>query len=129
MSNVPNGLKYTKEHEWLKVDGNLATVGITDHAQHALGDIVFVELPKVGTTVTAMKPLGTVESVKAASDLFSPISGKVAEINTSLANAPETVNKDPYGKGWMVKIQASNPAEFNTLLDAAAYQAAVVETK
>jgi len=128
MSNIPDGLKYTKEHEWLKVEGNLAIVGITDHAQHALGDIVFVELPKAGTTVTAMKPFGTVESVKAASDLFSPISGKVAEINAALVNAPETVNQDPYGKGWMVKLQASNPAEFNGLLDAAGYKA-VVEKK
>ena len=129
MSNVPAELKYTKEHEWVKLEGSLAVVGITDHAQHELGDIVFVELPKAGTTVSAMKPFGTVESVKAASDLFSPLSGKVAAVNAALANAPETINQDPYGKGWLVKLMLSNPAEAGSLLDAAGYQALIEKAK
>lgn len=125
MSSVPAELKYTKEHEWVKREGPLAVVGITDHAQHALGDIVFVELPKVGATVTYMKPFGTVESVKAASDLFSPLTGKVVEVNPALSKSPETVNQDPYGAGWMLKIQPSSEAEFAQLLDAKAYGALV----
>lgn len=124
-SSVPAELKYTKEHEWVKREGALAVVGITDHAQHALGDIVFVELPKVGATVTCMKPFGTVESVKAASDLFSPLTGKVVEVNPALSKAPETVNQDCYGAGWMLKIQPTNEAEFNQLLDDKAYGALV----
>jgi len=125
MSSVPAGLKYTKEHEWVKLEGDIAIVGITDHAQHALGDIVFVDLPKAGASVTAMKPFGTVESVKAASDLFSPLTGKVAEVNLALSKAPETVNKDPYGTGWMIKIQLANQAEVAQLLDDKAYGALV----
>ncbi|MBI3832306.1 MAG: glycine cleavage system protein GcvH [Planctomycetes bacterium] len=125
MSSVPAGLKYTKEHEWVKMEGELAVVGITDHAQHALGDIVFVELPKAGASVTYMKPFGTVESVKAASDLFSPLTGKVVEVNPALAKTPETVNKDPYSGGWMIKIQPANKAEFAQLLDDKTYGALV----
>lgn len=123
MSNVPAGLKYSKEHEWLKLDGNVATIGITDHAQHALGDIVFVELPKVGAEAKYMKPVGVVESVKAASDIFSPVSGKVVEVNSGLTSAPETINTDAYGKGWMVKIELSNTGELANLMDDAGYKA------
>ena len=123
MSSVLAGLKYTKEHEWVKLDGKVATVGITDHAQHALGDIVFVDLPKLGATTTYMKPFGSVESVKAASDLFSPLTGKVTEVNSALTGAPELVNKECYAGGWMIKIELSNTAEVEKLLDAAAYEA------
>src|SRR5438045_620741 len=110
-ANVPAGLKYSKEHEWVKVDGNVATIGIRDHAQHALGDIVFVELPKVGSEAKFMKPVGVVESVKAASDIYSPVSGKVVAINSDLSKAPEGINTDCYGAGWMVKIELSATAE------------------
>ncbi|HLX62631.1 MAG TPA: glycine cleavage system protein GcvH [Planctomycetota bacterium] len=120
-AKVPDGLKYSKEHEWVKTDGNVATIGITDHAQHALGDIVFVELPKLGTEAKFMKPVGVVESVKAASDIFSPVSGKVVAINTDLAKTPEAINTDCYGAGWMVKIELSAPDELNKLLDAKSY--------
>jgi len=123
MSNVPAGLKYSKEHEWVKMDGKIAIVGITDHAQGALGDIVFVELPKSGKEVVFMKPFGVVESVKAASDIYSPLSGKVIEVNDQLSKTPETVNQDPYGKGWMVKIELSKPDELNQLMDDKAYAA------
>lgn len=123
MSNVPAGLKYSKEHEWVKMDGKIATVGITDHAQGALGDIVFVELPKTGKDVVFMKPFGVVESVKAASDIYSPLSGKVVEVNDQLSKTPETVNQDPYGKGWMVKIELSKPDELNQLMDDKGYAA------
>jgi len=120
-TNVPAGLKYSKEHEWVKTEGNVATIGITDHAQHALGDIVFVELPKVGAEAKFMKPVGVVESVKAASDIYSPVSGKVTAVNTELTKSPESINTDCYGAGWMVKIELSSPNELNNLLDAGGY--------
>lgn len=123
MSNVPAGLKYSKEHEWVKVEGNIATIGITDHAQHALGDIVFVDLPKVGAAVAFMKPAGVVESVKAASDIFSPLSGTISAVNTELTNNPELLNKDCYGKGWISKLEFSNVKELDNLMDQAAYEA------
>lgn len=123
MSNVPAGLKYSKEHEWVKVEGKIGIVGITDHAQHALGDIVFVELPKAGSQVTFMKTFGTIESVKAASDLFSPLTGKVVEVNAALADSPDAVNKAPYGDGWMLKVEMANPAELEKLLDDKGYTA------
>lgn len=123
MSSVPAGLKYSKEHEWVKVEGNVATIGITDHAQHALGDIVFVDLPKVGAAVAFMKPAGVVESVKAASDIFSPLSGTISAVNTELTNNPELLNKDCYGKGWISKLEFSNQKELETLMDPAAYEA------
>ena len=125
MSNVLPGLKYSKEHEWVKMEGNVATVGITDHAQSQLGDIVFVELPKVGASVTYMKAFGVVESVKAASDIFSPISGKITAVNDQLAKSPESINKDCYGAGWMVKIELSKPDELTQLLDEKAYTALI----
>jgi glycine cleavage system H protein len=117
----PADFKYTKEHEWIKVDGNTGTIGITDHAQQALGDIVFVELPKPGASITAGKSFGTVESVKAVSDLYAPVSGTVTEVNQELATAPEKVNSEPH-KAWMVKITLSNPGELNGLLSAADYE-------
>jgi len=122
-TNIQDGLKYTKEHEWVLVEGDAAVVGITDHAQHELGDIVFIELPNVGTPVIQAKVFGSVESVKAASDLYSPVTGQVVEVNSALDNAPESVNKDPYGNGWMIKIQLSKPIEVDALMDAAGYMA------
>jgi glycine cleavage system H protein len=121
----PENLKYTKDHEWIKVDGNIGTIGITDHAQGELGDVVFVELPTVGKSLKAHETFGTIEAVKAVSDLFAPISGEVVEINTVLTNTPETVNKDPYGSGWMVKVRFLGPEELSGLLDAAAYKALI----
>jgi glycine cleavage system H protein len=127
MSKVPAGLKYTKEHEWVKIEGNTAVVGITDHAQTQLGDIVFVELPKAGAAVQQMKTMGVIESVKAASDVFSPLSGKVLAVNSDLVKTPETINKDCYGAGWMVKIELSQPDELKQLLDDKAYTALISE--
>jgi glycine cleavage system H protein len=122
----PTDLKYTKEHEWIKVDGNAATVGITDYAQESLGDIVFVELPKPGSEITAGKTFGTVESVKAVSDLYAPASGTVTEVNGELATAPEKINKAA-NTTWMVKLTLKNPGEVNGLLSAADYEKFVAE--
>ncbi len=119
---IPAEFKYTEEHEWVSVDGNIATVGITDYAQGELGDLVFVELPEVGTEVNQMDAFGTVEAVKAVSDLFAPLSGKVTEINDVLTDAPETVNKDPYGEGWMIKIELSDASQLDNLLSAEDYK-------
>mgnify|MGYP001582620265 FL=1 len=122
MANVPRDLKYTNEHEWVKQEGARVRVGITAYAQEQLGDVVFVELPKVGATVTAHKPFGVVESVKAVSDLFAPVSGEIVEANGELPKKPETVNQDPYGRGWMIVIAPSNKAEWDTLLTATQYE-------
>lgn len=122
----PSDFKYTKEHEWIKADGKTGTVGITNYAQESLGDIVFVELPKVGTEITAGKAFGSVESVKAVSDLFAPASGTVTEVNTELATAPEMINKDAHA-AWMLKITLKNPAELNALLSAPDYEKFVAE--
>jgi glycine cleavage system H protein len=122
----PSDYKYTKEHEWIQVSGNSATVGITDHAQQALGDIVFVELPKVGAVLQAGKSFGTVESVKAVSDLYAPASGKVTAVNDSLNQSPENINKDAHGS-WIVKIELSNPGEASALLSADDYEKYVAE--
>jgi glycine cleavage system H protein len=119
----PPTYRYTKEHEWIEVKGDLGTIGLTDHAQCQLGDIVFVELPGVGTTLEADKPLGTVESVKTANEIFAPVSGEVVEVNGELKDAPEKVNSDPHGAGWMVKVRLTTPAEIDALMDAAAYEA------
>lgn len=127
MADVPAGLKYTKEHEWIKVEGNTATVGITDHAQGALGDIVFVELPKEGDDLEAMKTFGVIESVKAAEDLYSPLTGKVAAINENLEASPESINKSPYEDGWIIKIEMTNTGELDQLMDAAAYEKLIAE--
>src|SRR5438874_3411244 len=122
----PPDFKYTKEHEWIKAEGNTATIGITSYAQESLGDIVFVELPKVGSEITAGKPFGTVESVKAVSDLYAPASGSVTEVNPELATAPEKVNKDAHS-AWMIKMSLKNPGELNSLLSAADYEKFVAE--
>jgi glycine cleavage system H protein len=122
MANVPADLRYTKDHEWAKPDGTNYRIGITAYAQEQLGDVVFVELPKVGATLTAKKTFGVVESVKAVSDLFAPLTGTVAEVNMALPNEPQAVNQDPYGKGWMIVIQPSNPDEWKDLLTAAQYE-------
>jgi glycine cleavage system H protein len=120
--NIPADLKYTKEHEWLKVEGQVATMGITDYAQGELGDIVFIELPKVGTKLEQMKPFGVIEAVKAVSDIFSPITGEVTEVNSKLESEPTTINSDPYGEGWIIKIKVANPKELNNLLSAEEYK-------
>jgi glycine cleavage system H protein len=122
----PADFKYTKEHEWIKADGNTAAIGITNHAQESLGDIVFVELPKVGAELTAGKTFGSVESVKAVSDLYAPASGTVTEVNGDLATAPEKINKDAHSS-WMLKIALKNPGELNSLLSAADYEKFVAE--
>lgn len=122
---IPEDLKYTKEHEWVKPENGTAIVGITDYAQGELGDIVFVELPKVGAKVEAMKPFGTIEAVKAISDLFSPLSGEVVEVNGDLESDSSVINSDPYGAGWMIKIRISDRGELDNLLSAADYKALV----
>ena len=123
----PKEFRYTKEHEWISAKGDTATIGITDYAQHELGDVVFVELPTAGTKVTAGKTFGTVESVKAVSEIYAPVSGEVIEANAELPNKPETINSDPHGAGWLIKVKLANPAEVNSLLDASAYEAYIAE--
>ena len=127
MANIPADLKYTKEHEWAKRDGDKVRVGITHYAQEQLGDVVFVELPKVGTKVTSHKTFGVVESVKAVSDLYAPISGEVLETNTALTKTPELVNRDPYGQGWMVVVKASGAGDWDQLLTAQQYEQFVAD--
>jgi glycine cleavage system H protein len=121
-SKIPDGLKYTKEHEWAKFDGNIATVGITDYAQHSLTDIVFVELPKPGNKVQQFKALCVVESVKSVSDIFSPVSGEVIEPNHELGSSPGDINTDPYGKGWIAKVHIESREDASRLMDAAGYK-------
>jgi glycine cleavage system H protein len=127
LANIPENLLYTKDHEYVKKTDDLATVivGITDYAQGELGDVVFVNLPKVGDTVAAHSVFGTIEAVKAVSELFSPVAGEVAAVNTALDGSPDLVNKDPYGEGWMIKLKVANPADLNGLLAASAYQAQI----
>lgn len=125
----PEDLKYTKEHEWAKVEGGRARVGITDYAQRELGDVVFVELPKVGTRLRQMQPFGVVESVKAVSDLFAPLSGEVVEVNTALAERPDLVNQDPYGEGWMIVIAVAEPKDLDQLLAARQYEQYLSESQ
>jgi glycine cleavage system H protein len=122
----PTAYRYTREHEWISVEGTIGTIGITDYAQNSLGDIVYVDAPKVGDTVTANKTFGSVESVKAVSDLFSPVSGKVTAVNDSLKTEPDKINQDAHGT-WIIKVELSNPAEVEGLLDAAAYEAFIAE--
>jgi len=119
----PGNLRYTKEHEWVRVEGDIGIIGITFHAQKELGDIVYVDLPKVGASTQQGKAIGSVESVKAVSDLYTPVSGEVVEVNPLLAESPEILNSDPYGSGWLVKIKLSDPGEAGKLLTAAEYQA------
>lgn len=123
MSQIPTNLKYSKDHEWIRTEGSVAYIGITDFAQSQLGDIVFVDVPTEGESLAANDVFGTIEAVKTVSDAFMPVSGEVAEFNAALENAPETVNSDPYGEGWIIKVNISNPAELDELLDAAGYAA------
>jgi glycine cleavage system H protein len=120
--DFPNDLRYTKDHEWAKIEGDVATIGITDYAQGELGDIVFVELPEVGRKATFGQPFGTVEAVKAVSDLYAPLSGEIIEVNTKIKDAPDLVNREPYNSGWMIKIKLSNPSEVNQLMSADDYK-------
>jgi glycine cleavage system H protein len=125
--NFPEDLRYTREHEWCRVKGNRAVIGITDHAQDQLGDIVYVELPDVGDTVKKGESFGVVESTKAVSELFCPVTGKVVEVNDPLSDAPETINEDPYEEGWMIQVEVSDAKELDELLDSAAYQKFIQE--
>ena len=127
MANVPADLRYSKEHEWIRVEGNVGVVGITWFAQDQLGDVVFVEMPEVGRELKQNEQFGVVESVKTVSDLYSPASGKVIEVNSELESSPELINQDPYGEGWILKIELADPAEIENLLDAAAYEALTKE--
>ena len=123
--NYPAHLRYTKDHEWVLLDGNSAIIGITDYAQRELGDIVFIEVESIGKLLEAGAVFGTVEAVKTVSDLFLPVSGSITELNPALSNSPELVNNDPYGEGWMVKMTVNNPADVASLLDAAGYESLV----
>ena len=123
--NFPSNLRYTKDHEWIQLDGNVATIGITDFAQRELGDIVYVDINTVGQSLEAETVFGTVEAVKTVSDLFLPVAGTILEVNTALNDNPEAVNNDPYGEGWMVKVTVNNPADVGALMDAAGYEASV----
>ncbi len=125
--NVPEDLKFAETHEWIRVDGDVGTVGITDHAQAELTDIVFAEPPKVGAKFSAKDPLAVVESVKAASDIYAPVSGEIVEANAALAENPSLLNKDPYGAGWIFKIKIADPSELDSLQDAAAYRAQIAK--
>ncbi|MBL7898634.1 MAG: glycine cleavage system protein GcvH [Crocinitomicaceae bacterium] len=120
--NIPSDLKYTKDHEWVKVEGDIATIGITDFAQRELGDIVFVEIETTGETLDKEAVFGTVEAVKTVSDLFMPVGGEVLEVNPAITSSPEVVNSDPYGKGWMIKVRVTNSGDLASLLSAADYQ-------
>jgi glycine cleavage system H protein len=122
MANIPDDLHYSKDHEWLRLEGNVAVVGITDYAQDSLGDVVYVELPRVGDEFAANESFGSVESVKAVSEVFSPVSGEIVGINDTLADSPEKVNQDPYGEGWMIRVQLSNAGEVDSMLTAAEYE-------
>ena len=123
--NFPGNLRYTKDHEWIKLDGNVATIGITDFAQRELGDIVYIEVESIGKSFKTGDVFGTVEAVKTVSDLFMPLDGTINELNPALANSPESVNSDPYGEGWMIKMTVDNSADVDTLMDAAAYEAMI----
>ena len=122
MANVPDNLHYSKDHEWVRVENDVAVIGITDHAQEQLGDVVYVELPKPGESFSANESFGSVESVKAVSEIFTPVSGEIADVNPSLSDEPEKVNKDPYGDGWMIKVKMGTPGEVDSLLTAAEYE-------
>lgn len=125
--NIPAHLRYSKDHEWIEVEGNRARIGITDYAQQSLGDIVFVELPQVGDEFTAQDSFGVVESVKSASDVYTPVSGKVVAVNEALVDKPQIINSDPYGQGWLIEIEMSDPSEVEDLLDAESYRQLIEE--
>lgn len=128
MGEYPSSLRYSKDHEWARREGKSVVVGVTFHAQESLGDVVYVELPKVGATVTAGKPFGVIESTKAVSELFSPLTGKVVKVNTALTDSPQTVNQDPYQAGWIVEIEPADAKQYDSLLDATAYQKILQES-
>jgi glycine cleavage system H protein len=127
MSQIPDSLRYAASHEWIRVDNDLGTVGITDHAQNALSDVVYVDLPKVGAQATAGAVIAVIESVKAASDIYAPVSGEVVEVNAALTGKPELVNQDPYGVAWLFRVKIANATELDKLKDAAAYKASINE--
>lgn len=122
MSNIPENLRYSKDHEWVGVDGDIATIGITDYAQHSLGDVVYIDMPRVGDKFGAHEAFGSVESVKAVSEIFLPVAGEISEVNDGLNDTPESVNNDPYTDGWMVKVKMDNPGEADGMLSAAEYE-------
>tara|TARA_S200000501_G_C20383309_1_gene551555 strand:+ start:68 stop:454 length:387 start_codon:yes stop_codon:yes gene_type:complete len=127
--NIPSSLKYTKDHEWVKIDGEMATIGITDFAQHELGDIVYVEIESIGEMLVSEEVFGSVEAVKTVSDLFMPLSGEVLEFNTALEDTPEAVNEDPYESGWIIKVKIDDPSQISKLLDSDAYQQLILDNK
>jgi len=122
MSNIPENLRYSKDHEWVKVDGDTAAIGITDYAQHALGDVVYIDMPRVGDKLGAHEAFGSVESVKAVSEIFTPIAGEIVEVNDALNDTPEAVNNDPYGDAWMIKVKMDNPGDADGMLSAEEYE-------
>lgn len=122
MSNIPENLRYSKDHEWVGVDGDVATIGITDYAQHSLGDVVYIDMPRAGDKFSAHEAFGSVESVKAVSEIFMPVSGEITEVNDGLNDTPEAVNNDPYAAGWMVKVKMDNPGEADAMLSAVEYE-------
>src|SRR5688572_9870426 len=122
MSNIPENLRYSKDHEWVAVDGDIASIGITDYAQHSLGDVVYIDMPRVGDKLNAHEAFGSVESVKAVSEIFLPVAGEIVEVNDGLNDAPEVVNNDPYKGGWMIKVKMNNPLEADAMLSAAEYE-------
>lgn len=122
MSNIPEHLRFSKDHEWIGVDGDIATIGITDYAQHSLGDVVYIDMPRVGDKFATHEAFGSVESVKAVSEIFTPVGGEVMEVNEGLNDTPEAVNNDPYSAGWMVKVKMDNPGEADAMLSAAEYE-------
>jgi glycine cleavage system H protein len=126
--NIPQNLKYTQEHEWTRVEGNRVVVGVTAHAQESLGDVVYVELPKVGATLTAGNQFGVIESTKAVSDLYAPLSGTVVKVNEALVDSPQTVNSDPYGAGWIIELELSDTGQLANLMDASAYEKLLAQT-
>ena len=127
--NIPSTLKYTKDHEWVKIEGEMATIGITDFAQHELGDIVYVEIESIGEMLVSEEVFGSVEAVKTVSDLFMPLSGEVLEFNTALEDTPEAVNEDPYESGWIIKVKIDDPSQISKLLDSDAYQELILDNK
>lgn len=122
MSNIPENLRYSKDHEWVAVEGDIATIGITDYAQHSLGDVVYIDMPRVGDKFSTHEAFGSVESVKAVSEIFTPVAGEVTSVNDGLNDTPEAVNNDPYGSGWMVKVKMDNPGEADAMLAAVEYE-------
>ena len=122
MSNIPENLRYSKDHEWIEVDGDIATIGITDYAQHALGDVVYIDMPRVGDKLSSHEAFGSVESVKAVSEIFVPVGGEITEVNDGLNDTPEKVNNDPYSSAWMIKVKMDNPLEVDAMLSAVEYE-------